>query len=188
MNIFEENRYLMLRKIQKEINPKVAVEIGVQKGIYAKEMFKAFLNAQIILIDPWKEFTKEEYLDTGNILQGLQDLNLEETKENTNEWKNRRQIIRKESLEIINEINDNSIDFIYLDGNHAYKYVKQELRQFWKKIKKGGYLAGHDYLNMNTYELKIGVKKAVDEFVKDYKLKLQTTNEEKWKSWIIKKC
>lgn len=45
------------------------------------------------------------------------------------------------------QLRDESYDFIYLDGDHSYKGVKNELPLFWNKVKKGGILAGHDYCN-----------------------------------------
>lgn len=50
-------------------------------------------------------------------------------------------------LRLIRDIADNSLDFVYLDGAHDYKNVLAELPLFYKKIRSGGVLAGHDYCN-----------------------------------------
>lgn len=42
-------------------------------------------------------------------------------------------------------IEDRSLDFIYLDGAHDYENVRQELPRYWPKVRPGGMLAGHDY-------------------------------------------
>lgn len=44
-------------------------------------------------------------------------------------------------------IQDNTMDFVYLDGAHNYQNVKDELPFFFKKVRGGGVLAGHDYCN-----------------------------------------
>jgi len=45
------------------------------------------------------------------------------------------------------QVSDKSSDFIYLDGAHDYKNVKQELVLMFRKVRPGGVLAGHDYCN-----------------------------------------
>lgn len=36
-----------------------------------------------------------------------------------------------------------SLDFVYIDGDHKFKYVAEDISEwFWKK---GGMIAGHDY-------------------------------------------
>ena len=50
----------------------------------------------------------------------------------------------------------NSIDVIYIDGNHEYTHVLEELTHYWKKLKVGGILIGDD-----VYELAQGNEKNV---------------------------
>jgi hypothetical protein len=40
---------------------------------------------------------------------------------------------------------DNLFDFVYIDGNHAYEFAKEDLDLWWPKVKYGGYFGGHDY-------------------------------------------
>jgi len=46
---------------------------------------------------------------------------------------------------LLGSIEDESLDFVYLDGDHSYKTVQQELPRFYPKVRRGGVLAGHDY-------------------------------------------
>jgi hypothetical protein len=48
---------------------------------------------------------------------------------------------------LLTELPDDGYDFIYLDGNHEYHVVKEEIPKYWPKVKSGGVLAGHDYCN-----------------------------------------
>lgn len=52
-----------------------------------------------------------------------------------------------------------SVDFVYIDGNHTYRYVKDDIKNFLPLIKKDGLIGGHDYTNDNHP----GVRRAVDE-------------------------
>lgn len=50
------------------------------------------------------------------------------------------------SEEFSKTIENNSLDFVYIDGNHQYDSCKKDLELWIPKIKKGGIIAGHDYL------------------------------------------
>jgi len=56
------------------------------------------------------------------------------------------------------------IGLLFIDGNHDYEFVKNDLKLWWDKVKPGGYLCGHDY---DLYD----VSKAVVEFSNNKKLK-----------------
>jgi len=58
---------------------------------------------------------------------------------------------------------ENTIDLAFIDGDHSYKAVKQDIRQIADAIRVGGILAFHDYYDFRN----IGVKKAVDEMWND---------------------
>lgn len=63
---------------------------------------------------------------------------------------------------------DNSIDVLYIDANHTYEYVKDDLEYWYPKVKDGGFICGHDYNHKNFP----GVTKAVHEFVELNTVKL----------------
>jgi predicted O-methyltransferase YrrM len=49
---------------------------------------------------------------------------------------------KEKSFEFENE----SLDFVYIDGNHSYESTFEDINLWLPKIKKGGVIAGHDYL------------------------------------------
>ena len=63
------------------------------------------------------------------------------------------------SFDFASKFEDQSIDFLFLDGDHRYAGIKKDLHMWFPKIKKGGVIAGHDY-----NEPSCGVKQAVDEY------------------------
>lgn len=66
---------------------------------------------------------------------------------------------------------DNKYDIIYIDADHSYKAVKNDITLAFEKIKNEGYIMGHDYeLNMDkcNHNWKFGTKQAVDEFCKEH--------------------
>jgi hypothetical protein len=58
---------------------------------------------------------------------------------------NRVKRIYLNSTKAANEIENESLDFIYIDGDHSYEYAYNDMRLYYKKLKKGGIFAGHDY-------------------------------------------
>lgn len=64
--------------------------------------------------------------------------------------------IRGNSVEVASFYADNSLDFVFIDGNHEYDAVKADIAAWWPKIKYRGVLAGDDFKQS-------GVKKAVSE-------------------------
>jgi len=83
--------------------------------------------------------------------------------------------IKKMSDEVKDDIADNSVDLLYIDGEHSYEQVKRDIQNYLPKVKKEGLVIGDDY-NLP------GVKMAADEaFGKKLEI-LHKTN-----FWVIKK-
>lgn len=72
-----------------------------------------------------------------------------------------------DSLTAAKSYADNSLDFVFIDANHNYEFVKKDIEAWYPKVKKEGYIGGHDY--------RTGVKLAVDEFFKDNKVLSRTS-------------
>ena len=73
----------------------------------------------------------------------------------------------------------NNLDFVYIDSNHAYEFVKKDIKLWWNKVRKGGIIGGHDF----KIEY-LDVCRAVLEFVKKNNLELYGKMTD-W--WVIKK-
>jgi len=58
--------------------------------------------------------------------------------------------IRKRSHDAAMSYKNRSLDFIFLDGSHEYKDVLLDLQLFYPKLKRGGIIAGHDYVNFES--------------------------------------
>ncbi|MFA6501902.1 MAG: class I SAM-dependent methyltransferase [Parachlamydiales bacterium] len=76
---------------------------------------------------------------------------------------------------------DESLDFIYIDGNHFYEFVKKDIQMWFPKIKINGWIAGHDFQIkevVNAVQHTLGVPDFVFQdfswiFQKNNKLKLK---------------
>ena len=74
------------------------------------------------------------------------------------------------STGVLEKFPNEYFDWIYIDGNHLYEYVKKDLELSFQKVKSGGYIAGDDYTDGGWWEG--GVKKAVDEFSNNQAIRL----------------
>jgi hypothetical protein len=94
------------------------------------------------------------------------------------------QFIQAPSAEAAKSIPDGSLDWVYIDADHDYDNAKQDLLAWFPKVRHGGIVAGHDYLNWDVAEgsgCPMGVKAAVDEFVVKNGYSLHVTTEDYWK-------
>ena len=156
--------------------PITAIEIGVDAGEHAKSMLKELNIERLYLIDAYKYY--EDYLNTEENRKRVRRRLITNEKKAKNKLSNysyKIVWIKKMSDDAINDVP--MVDFIYIDGNHDYPYVKKDIELYWEKLKKGGILAGHDI----SWQ---GVSKAFCEFVEKYKLNPHISRMD-W--WIIKK-
>ena len=64
---------------------------------------------------------------------------------------------------------DDSIDFIYIDGRHDYESIKLDLELYLPKLKNGGIIGGHDYNKKNWPEVCRAVNEVIGEPHKIFK-------------------
>jgi predicted O-methyltransferase YrrM len=160
------------------------VEIGVQFGLYSELILENSELKRLYSIDPWlEEFPQEKSeKDGANVSQEQQDYRYLSTIFRLNRFRTRSVVLRMTSEEASALFSCNQLDFIFIDGNHTYQYVKQDLELWYPKIKPGGLFSGDDYLY--TPKGKSPVKDAVDEFVEANNLELYLTSE-KFPRWYL---
>lgn len=54
------------------------------------------------------------------------------------------ELIYKTSTDFAKDLSDNSLDFIFIDGDHSYEATLNDCLSYWPKVKVGGLFAGHD--------------------------------------------
>jgi hypothetical protein len=199
------DRNQQIPNVLNEIDAKVGVEIGVFKGQFSKTVLDQW-QGKLYMIDPWRPLG-DEYEDASNHKNHTDAY--ERTMENIRGYEDRAIMIRSLAEDIVELFPDNSLDFIYIDANHAYEYVKQDIELWYPKLKKGGLFAGHDYLDLDYYDKEgnfaangkdkhiywqpsmeygglFGVNPAVDEFCNQHGYTLNVTSEWIGTWYIIK--
>jgi len=158
----------------------IGVEIGIYKGSHAINLITTLPIKCLYLVDP---FTNE-YTVKKTDMNVIHDIAME----NLSPYKEKFKFIRKYSEDAIKDI-PNNLDFVYIDGDHEYDGVMNDIKLYYPKMKKGGVLGGHDY----NYPPWPGVTQAVNEFAKGNNLKVYSflqsydrNNIEVYDWWIIK--
>ncbi len=76
-------------------------------------------------------------------------------------------IVRKTSMSALKDFADNSLDFVYIDGNHDFVNFTNDLHFWLKKIRPGGIMSGHDYYYF-PYRKFNHVRRVVDTYMRSY--------------------
>jgi len=151
----------------------VGAEIGVQVGRMTKEVLlrlpsikKYYAVDPFIFYDDFEQACidiPEKYRTKIGRNQDGMDVAFDTFLNVTAKFKNKIHLLKMFSEEAAKHIDDDSLDFCFIDGNHLYEYIKRDIELYYPKVKKGGLFGGHDYDMPGT-----GIKQAVDEcFSKD---------------------
>lgn len=157
----KKSRWKELPILFNELQYKSGVEIGVLKGDFTLTLCRA--GFEMIGIDPWLDYPT--YRDYEGKDYGLYEKEAREKLEGYN-----CEFIKDFSMNIVNDFANESLDFVFIDGNHALEYVIEDIAQWSKKVRKGGIVAGHDYFRTNGKNL-MHVKDAVNAWTYCYKIK-----------------
>lgn len=139
-------------------------EIGVWKGKWSARLCKDNPALHMLCVDRWATYA--EYGDSRNREDALTAA-YEEAKTVLAHY--RATIVRAASVDAARDVADGSLDFIYVDANHAETFVRQDLDVWVPKVRSGGIISGHDYI-WRPERPWIQVKAAVDGYLKQHQI------------------
>lgn len=154
------------------------VEVGVQSGGFARTILNNWHGRVLHLVDAWRHLPN--YQDSANVSDDEHEENLSKTKEALSSHVGRYQIHRCLSLEAARHFADHSLDFVYLDANHAREAVEADLAAWFPKVAYGGVLCGHDFCDGQFGPTKFGVRSAVEAFAQEYRLTIHPMDCGSW--------
>ena len=150
-----------------------AVEIGSLKGEHALSILQNLNVEKLYIIDPYEDY--KDYKE-GRSQKSLSRAE-RECRRRLSPYLKKVVFIKKYSNDAVKEI-PKEIDYIYIDGNHDYEFVRDDLKNYFPLVKLGGIVAGHDI----QYK---GVSDAVVEFSCKNKIKnLHIGDRRDW--WMVK--
>lgn len=203
------NRIELINLWNQSTSTGVGVEVGTFKGEYSKDILQRW-NGTLFMVDVWNHLG-DEYIDASNH-KNFEGGVYGECIKNIQGYEDRGIMLRTNSKTASSFFEDDSLDFVYIDANHAYEYVKEDLELWYPKVKSGGFVMGHDYIkidwsippfaengkdkhiwtnngdgnNYNFYAGVFGVNPAVDEFCSEHNYTPHFT-EEWFGTWYFNK-
>lgn len=134
----------------------VGVEVGTQAGIYSKELLQGWQQADTyVQVDLWAP--QKNYRDAANVDMLSHESWMGTASELANEamrsgWVKHTRQCRNYSMVCVHEFKDNSLDFVYIDARHDRQGALEDITAYWPKVRSGGVMAGHDYLEQSDLE------------------------------------
>jgi hypothetical protein len=164
------NRLKLLRKLPAHA---ICAEIGVWKGEFSRPILEQAQPKELHLIDPWMfrgDLPDRLYGGTDAKAQEDMDCIYEEVKR---KFAHAGNVFfhRGKSADVLEAMQDDYFDWVYIDGDHSYEAALQDLEISRRKVRSGGFLAGDD-LNWRREE-GLPVRRAVEEFAAKHSLKVE---------------
>ena len=130
-------------------------EIGVRRGKFTKILCQENPELHMLCVDPWMAYgfryseEKQEQIYR-ECVANLNDQNVT--------------ILRKTSMEGVKDVPLESLDFVYIDGNHQFDYVMEDIIHWSRRVRSGGVVACHDF----HYGSNVDVVQAVKAYTESY--------------------
>lgn len=146
-----------------------AVEIGTHRGEFAKVLLDSWNGKKLHCVDPWT--VPEGYEDQAKLLWGgatnrQEDFEVAKTLHDFHPGRVEFYAMRSEDA--LTQLVLNSLDFVYVDGDHRQDYVFHDLVTWWHMLKPGGVLAGHDWIQPGeSHSWAAEIQQALHQFVED---------------------
>jgi hypothetical protein len=150
-------------------NP-VTAEIGVAEGFFSRDIIETCKSSLHYCIDSWEQLPQT---GDGGFDQEWHTKNYGATVSLLKPYGDRVHILRGLSWRMAQHVPDNSLDLLYIDGDHSYEGVKKDLESWYPKVKPGAVIAGHDFINP-AY----GVFEAVGHFTQARSIKVFVIKED----------
>lgn len=139
-----ESRFHLWEKLLRDIDAKNIVEIGVWKGEFAKEILeKCEFIERYYMIDPWAKLP--DWNKPLNVDKMMFDEVFKEAMGKTAFASKKIVVLRGRTKEVVDKIEDETLDFAYIDGDHTLRGITIDLIKILPKIKKNGVIGGDDF-------------------------------------------
>jgi len=164
----------------------LGAEIGVWEGKHAQATFENLDIARLYLVDPYLPY-KDRSSCTTTFYNGTSNAVMVKAKDAALQilepYRSRSRWIFGTSEDAIARMEEDCLNFVYIDGNHEYESVVTDAELWYHRICPNGLLCGHDY----TRRKSPSVVEAVEDFASRLELPLfiSTYGGSKNEDWWI---
>jgi len=148
----------------------VGCEIGVARGANTKNIITVLGYENIkklYCVDPFASWECDGRVYDFSSFEAI-------CKKQLRRYMDKIEFIKKKSSDAVEDL-PGDLDFVYIDGDHSYKYVFADLMLYYQKLRYGGVIGGDDF--SGDY---LGVVNAVIDFKNKLGLKLYSKNRDYW--------
>jgi len=120
-------------------------EVGVREGNNARELFRVIPNLQLILVDPYTVYEYRNFKKRNKwkwqqpIMNKIRARAMHRLSRNDVIW------LMTTSAHAAPCVKDGLLDFVYIDANHSFDFITQDLQLWYPKVRHGGVISGHDF-------------------------------------------
>jgi len=139
------DRFELVKDTISSISNGIFVEIGSHLGDLSEHILSINDSCLLYCVDPYISY--EGYDDSINNFTGDKLFEIARNRLKT-KYGDRVIFVRKFSKDALNDVPE-TIDFLYIDGNHAYKYVKEDIELYYPIVKNGGCIIGDDAVDVD---------------------------------------
>lgn len=138
-------REYFLESLIKENNFTNGAEIGVWYGRTIGHLLLRCQNLSMIGVDEWVVRPENADINDGETYEDWDMEHLEHRARHVvDHWGERGKIIKASSLNAAKQIEDESLDFVFIDASHDYRSVLTDIGAWEPKVRAGGMVSGHD--------------------------------------------
>ncbi len=162
-------------------------EVGVREGKHLQSLLRSKPEV-MVAVDIWRDDGVPEHNDRGE-KQPTLDRFYEDVCALAKNYPCLR-VVREYSEKAALLFENGYFDFVYLDADHRYQSVANDISAWWPKVRRGGVIAGHDYVKavVGVSKTRIGVVQAVTELAAFAGQAVHTTaTRERFASWFLRK-
>lgn len=141
------------------------IEIGVAAGEFSEFILDNNPDTKLIGIDPYEPYPGYRDYTLPQTFNKLYNEMLGRVGKN-----DRFSLLKGFSGAYAHIFQDDSLDFVYIDGNHDFDHVTQDLDNWYQKVKPGGIVAGDDYVRRKGQDRYYDVIRAVDDFADKHEI------------------
>lgn len=179
-------RFKDIPKLFKELGFTKGYEIGVYRAKYSQKLLDYNPELHLTGVDAWEIYGGYKDYEVTDIIDAHR-----ESEETYKRYGDRATLIQGWSRDVASKVQDGSLDFVFIDANHAYEYCVEDIALWSKKVRKGGIVYGHDYDDYSKHHKRwnqMHVIDAVDGWCRSYRIKpLFITTNNTNKCWMYVK-
>jgi len=156
VHLYQVNRLEMARTMA-ELGFRVGAEVGVAAGDHSKTLCENIPGLVLHCIDPWKQV--DGYLSFND--------------EKLEMWRKEAysklvgydcKFFEETSMEAVKRFKNRSFDFVYIDGAHDFRHIAEDIYEWFPKVRSGGIIYGHDFINILGGKYPCHVKSVVEAY------------------------